>query len=67
MTEYCESYIDPFDREPDDEDDEGEYDTYAGDDAWECAYPSECLMRYTDHMRLECYTGEDAEEMDGGV
>jgi len=62
---YCEDYIEPFDRDPDydfviaeEEDD---------DDSWDCAYPGECLMGYTDHLRCECYTIEDAEEMDGGV
>jgi hypothetical protein len=60
---YCEDYIDPFDREPDDDDWYDEDD----DDSWDCAYPGECLMGYTDHMRHECYTVEDAEEMDGGV
>jgi hypothetical protein len=61
---YCEDYIDPFDREPDDDD--GEYDVYAGDDMWECAFPGECLMS-GEHLRCECFTVEDAEEMDGGV
>jgi len=36
-------------------------------DAWDCAYPGECLMGYADHLRCECYTVEDAEEMDGRV
>lgn len=60
---YCEDYDDPFDRAPD-------YDFVIAedeDDSWDCAYPGECLMGYTDHMRHECYTTEDAEEMDGGV
>jgi hypothetical protein len=47
---YCEDYDDPFDREPEDDD-------------WDCAYPGECLMGYCDHMRHECYTVEDMEEM----
>ena len=62
---YCEDYIDPFDRDPDY--DEGDEDFEDDDDSWDCAYPGECLMRYTDHMRCECYTIEDAQEMDGGV
>jgi hypothetical protein len=61
---YCEDYIDPFDRDPD-------YDFIIAeedeDDSWDCAYPGECLMGYADHLRCECYTIEDAEEMDGGV
>jgi hypothetical protein len=53
---YCEGYIDPFDDElGDDHEDDG--------DDWECAYPGECLMGYADHMRCECHTVEDMEEM----
>lgn len=70
---WCEDYTDPFPRECDHgvpdgigcgdcaseemEDDQGDMD---------CAYPDECLM-VGDHLRCECYTIEDAEEMDGGV
>jgi len=60
---YCEDYIDPFVDEAD------EYYEFEDEDNedWECAYPGECLMGYADHLRCECYTVEDAEEMDGGV
>ena len=50
--------------------DDFEPDEYCEDDeedSWDCAYPGECLMGYADHLRCECYTIEDAEEMDGGV
>jgi hypothetical protein len=66
MDEYCEDFLDPFDHEPDFN--EGEEDDLEDEnDSWDCAYPSECLMGYCDHMRHECYTVEDAEEMDGGI
>ena len=61
---YCENCIDPFDRDPDHDDGD---DFEDDDDSWDCAYPGEGLMGYADHLRCECYTIEDAEEMDGGV
>lgn len=56
---YCEDYIDPFDRDPDDDEEGIEDDAEA--DQWECAYPGACLMPSPDHRRSECYTIEDAE------
>jgi len=53
-----EQIVDDFDPEDDEDDD---------DEQWECAYPGECLMPGMGHHRCECYTIEDAEEMDGGV
>lgn len=56
---WCEDYTDPFDCEADNDWIEQDDD----DDYWDCAYPGECLMGYTNHMRHECYTVEDMEEM----
>jgi len=68
---YCEDYIDPFPRECDhgvpNEMRCGECAAEEMEDDWECAFPGECLMGYADHLSCECYTIEDAEEMDGGV
>jgi hypothetical protein len=52
-----EQIVDDFDYD-DPEDDE---------EQWECAYPGECLMPGMGHHVSECYTIEDAQEMDGGV
>lgn len=59
MTEYCEDYLDPFDRNPDDY--EGEIEREEDEDEWKCAYPGKCLMPSPLHQRHECYTVEDAE------
>jgi len=71
---WCEDYTDPFPHHCDHGVPDGincgdcaDEVVEDDDDSWDCAYPDECLMRYTDHMRHECYTVEDAEEMDGGV
>lgn len=48
--------------------DDFDYDeTEDEDESWECAYPGECLMPGMGHHRSECFTVEDAEEMDGGI
>jgi len=71
---YCEDYSDPFPRDcehgiPDGINCDDCLDEILDDDEeddFDCAYPDECLM-VGDHLRCECYTVEDAEEMDGGV
>jgi hypothetical protein len=56
--EYCEDYIDPFDRDSFNGIDE--VDREDDDDHWECVYPGKCLMPFP-HCRDECHTVEDAE------
>lgn len=50
--------------------DEEEYDEYESsdfyddtynpyeEDEWQCQFPGECLMAFTDHMADECHTAE---------
>lgn len=45
------------------EEDEGYEIEDEDDEDWSCAYPGECLMRHADHMRCECHTVEDMEEI----
>jgi hypothetical protein len=55
----AEQIVDDFDYDHDEEqDDEAD---------WECLYPGECLMPGMGHHSSECFTAEDAQEMDGGV
>jgi hypothetical protein len=46
---------------------DGYYDSERDDEDWSCAFPDECLMAYTDHMRDECHTAEMYEEYARGV
>jgi hypothetical protein len=55
---YCEDYVNPFDRDPND--DEGEIEREDDEDNWICLYPDKCLMPAL-HTRDECHTVEDAE------
>jgi hypothetical protein len=71
---WCEDYIDPFPRRCDHGVPDGincdscaDEDTEDDEEEWECIYPGECLMPGMGHHSSECYTVEDAEEMDGGV
>jgi hypothetical protein len=60
MTPYMEDW----------NDDDYDLPRYGGEDDyeedeeedWSCAFPDECLMSYTDHLRDECYTVEMYEE-----
>lgn len=51
-------YPDPYDEEYELEGCERED---ADEEHWECLYPDECCMAYTDHCESECYTAEDVE------
>jgi len=58
------SYVEEWDDEEGDA--FSELEELDEDDEWVCAFPNECLMAYTEHMRSECYTVEMAEEYMSG-
>lgn len=57
---YCEDYSDPFDRNPDDDEDESRENEFQDEENWTCLYPGKCLMPSM-HCRDECHTEEDLE------